>query len=112
MEGINFNQIGISFKGCGSYVPDQILTNQKISQKVDTSDEWIQSRTGISERRISSVEDNVTEMGYMFSGVPLSSENQCAIQTSFSTNPFCLLGFNTSSGMLRGINSKSLNPLF
>ena len=64
MEGIKFNQIGVSFKGSGSYVPDQILTNQKISQKVDTSDEWIKSRTGISERRISSSEDNVTEMGY------------------------------------------------
>ncbi len=64
MEGIKFNQIGVSFKGSGSFVPDQILTNQKISQKVDTSDEWIKSRTGISERRISSLEDNVTEMGY------------------------------------------------
>ena len=64
MDGINFKQMGVSFKGSGSYVPYQILTNQKISQKVDTSNEWIQSRTGISERRISSVEDNVTEMGY------------------------------------------------
>ena len=64
MEEIKFNQIGVSFKGSGSYVPDQILTNQKISQKVDTSDEWIKSRTGISERRISSLGDNVTEMGY------------------------------------------------
>ncbi len=64
MEGKKFNQIGVSFKGSGSYVPDQILTNQKISQKVNTSDEWIRSRTGISERRISSLGDNVTEMGY------------------------------------------------
>jgi len=64
LEEIKFNQIGVSFKGSGSYVPDQILTNQKISKKVDTSDEWIKSRTGISERRISSLEDNVTEMGY------------------------------------------------
>jgi len=64
LEGINFNQIGVSFKGSGSYAPDQILTNHKISQKVDTSNEWIKSRTGISERRISSLEDNVTEMGY------------------------------------------------
>ena len=64
MEEIKFNQIGVSFKGSGSYVPDQILTNQKISQKVDTSDEWIKSRTGISERRISSSGSNVTEMGY------------------------------------------------
>jgi len=64
LEEIKFNQIGVSFKGSGSYVPDQILTNQEISQKVDTSDEWIKSRTGISERRISSLEDNVTDMGY------------------------------------------------
>jgi len=58
------NQIGVSFKGSGSFVPDQILTNQKISQKVDTSDAWIKSRTGISERRISRLGDNVAEMGY------------------------------------------------
>jgi len=58
------NQIGVSFKGSGSYVPYQILSNQKISQKVDTSDEWIKSRTGISERRISGIEDNVNKMGY------------------------------------------------
>ncbi len=64
MEGIKFNQVGIAFKGSGSYVPDQILTNQKISQKVDTSDEWIKSRTGISERRIAGFGDNVSEMGY------------------------------------------------
>jgi len=64
LEGKNFNQIGVSFKGSGSYVPDQILTNQKISQKVDTSNEWIKSRTGSSERRISGLGDNVTEMGY------------------------------------------------
>jgi len=64
LEGIKPNQIGVSFKGSGSYVPDQILTNQKISQKVDTSDEWIKSRTGISERRISNLKENVSEMGY------------------------------------------------
>ena len=64
MEEINFNQIGISFKGSGSYVPDQILTNNKISNKVDTSDEWIKSRTGISQRRISGTDENVTKMGY------------------------------------------------
>ncbi len=64
MEGIKLNQIGVSFKGSGSYVPDQILSNQQISQKVETSDDWIKSRTGISERRISNLGDNVSEMGY------------------------------------------------
>ena len=64
MEEINFNQIGVSFRGSGSYVPNQILTNQEISKKVDTSDEWIRSRTGISQRRISGLSENVSEMGY------------------------------------------------
>ena len=64
MEGINLNQNGVVFKGSGSYVPNQILTNQKISKKVDTSDEWIRSRTGISQRRISGSSENVSDMGY------------------------------------------------
>ncbi|HUF63361.1 MAG TPA: beta-ketoacyl-ACP synthase III [Verrucomicrobiales bacterium] len=38
--------------GTGSYVPDRILTNDDLARMVDTSDEWIQSRTGIRERRI------------------------------------------------------------
>ncbi len=64
MEGINLNQIGVTFKGSGSYVPNQILTNEEISKKVDTSDDWIKSRTGISQRRISGLGENVCEMGY------------------------------------------------
>ena len=64
MEGINLNQLGVSFKGSGSYLPYQILTNEEISKKVDTSDEWIRSRTGISQRRISGISENVSEMGY------------------------------------------------
>ena len=64
MEEINSNQIGVSFKGSGSYVSDQILTNHEMSNKVDTSDEWIKSRTGISQRRISDLKDDVAEMGY------------------------------------------------
>ena len=64
MEGTNFNRIGVSFKGSGSYVPNQILTNKQISHKVETSDEWIKSRTGISQRRISGLDENVTVMGY------------------------------------------------
>ena len=36
----------------GSYVPEEVLTNQDLEQMVDTNDEWIQTRTGIRERRI------------------------------------------------------------
>jgi 3-oxoacyl-[acyl-carrier-protein] synthase-3 len=38
--------------GCGSYLPDRILTNDEIAKTLDTSDEWIRERTGIRERRI------------------------------------------------------------
>ncbi len=41
--------------GTGSYLPDKVLTNKDLETIVDTSDEWIVSRTGISERRISHV---------------------------------------------------------
>ena len=75
MEGINLNQIGVSFKGSGSYVPNQTLSNQEISKKVDTSDEWIRSRTGISQRRISGLSENVSEMGYKAASAAIEMAN-------------------------------------
>ncbi len=44
--------MGAGIIGIGSYVPDKILTNADLEKMVDTSDEWIVSRTGIKERRI------------------------------------------------------------
>ena len=41
--------------GIGSYVPDRVLGNEELSKKVETSDEWIRTRTGIRKRRIASV---------------------------------------------------------
>ena len=40
------------FKGCGAYLPEQVLTNDDLAKRVDTSDEWIRERTGIRERHI------------------------------------------------------------
>jgi 3-oxoacyl-[acyl-carrier-protein] synthase-3 len=42
----------IGITGVGAYVPDRVLTNDDLSQLVDTSDEWIVERTGIKERHI------------------------------------------------------------
>jgi len=49
-----FNRLtqGIGILGLGSAVPEKILTNYDLEKMVDTSDEWIIKRTGISERRI------------------------------------------------------------
>lgn len=45
-------RIHAAITGVGGYVPDYILTNQELETMVDTSDEWITTRTGIKERRI------------------------------------------------------------
>lgn len=48
--------MGITIAGLGKAVPDKVLTNEELSQMVDTSDEWIKSRTGIEERHIAVTE--------------------------------------------------------
>lgn len=51
-------------KGLGFYVPDNVVTNHDLTKIMDTSDEWIQERTGILERRhINTPEENTTSMG-------------------------------------------------
>lgn len=47
----------IEIIGTGSYVPENVITNDDLSKMVDTSDEWISTRTGIKERRISKGEE-------------------------------------------------------
>ncbi|MXP51003.1 beta-ketoacyl-ACP synthase III [Pantoea sp. SoEX] len=50
--------------GTGSYLPLNIRTNADLNKMVDTSDEWIISRTGIKERHISKPEEDVASMGF------------------------------------------------
>lgn len=38
--------------GCGAYLPERIVSNDELAKKVDTSDEWIQKRTGICQRHV------------------------------------------------------------
>ena len=44
--------MGIEIIGIGSYLPEKILTNADLEKMVETSDDWIMTRTGIKERRI------------------------------------------------------------
>jgi len=46
------SKIRATITGIAAYLPDYILTNQELSQMVDTTDEWIMTRIGIKERRI------------------------------------------------------------
>jgi len=46
------NKITAAITGVQGYVPDYVLSNDELAKIVDTTDEWITSRTGIKERRI------------------------------------------------------------
>lgn len=50
--------------GTGSYLPVQVRTNADLEKMVDTSDEWIVTRTGIRERRIAAADESVATMGF------------------------------------------------
>ena len=52
----------VIIRGIGTYVPKRILTNDDLSHMVDTSDEWIRSRTGIRERRIAEDDEHTSDM--------------------------------------------------
>ncbi|MBN8942398.1 MAG: ketoacyl-ACP synthase III [Rhizobiales bacterium] len=49
--------------GVGSYLPERVLTNAELSERVDTSDEWIVQRTGIRERHIAADGETTSDLG-------------------------------------------------
>lgn len=58
----NFQGRTCSISGVGSYVPSKVLTNEHLQKMVDTSDEWITTRTGIKERRIAGKDEFTSDM--------------------------------------------------
>lgn len=61
--------------GTGSYLPEQIRTNADLERMVDTSNEWILERTGISERRIAAPDETAASMGAIAARRALESAN-------------------------------------
>ena len=53
---------GIAITGCGSAAPKSVLTNNHLSQMVDTSDEWIGTRTGMKNRHIASPKESLSQL--------------------------------------------------
>lgn len=49
-------------RGCGAYLPDNVVTNADLARKVDTSDEWITSRTGIKQRHLVSGNEKTSDL--------------------------------------------------
>ena len=58
--------------GCGSYLPEQVLTNADLAKRIDTSDEWIVQRTGIRERHIAAPGEFTSHLGIKAAQAALS----------------------------------------
>jgi 3-oxoacyl-[acyl-carrier-protein] synthase-3 len=58
----NLSKFTSVISGVGSYLPSQVVDNLKLSEKVETSDEWIRTRTGIKERRIAAENESTSDL--------------------------------------------------
>ncbi|HEY3766790.1 MAG TPA: beta-ketoacyl-ACP synthase III [Gaiellales bacterium] len=69
---------GVEVLGIGSFAPERVVTNEELATRMDTSDEWIASRTGIHERRIAADEDSSAALGYEAAKRALASSGLAA----------------------------------
>lgn len=60
----NYNKLlGVRIRGIGSYLPEKILTNAELEKMMDTSDEWITTRTGIRSRHLAADDQATSDLG-------------------------------------------------
>lgn len=69
---------GAAIVAFGEYQPSQVVTNADLEERVETTDEWIQSRVGIKERRIAGPEDTVAGMAVAAGGKALAASGLSA----------------------------------
>jgi len=81
--------------GTGSYLPSQVRTNADLEKMVETSDEWIVTRTGIRERRIAAPDETVATMGFSaaqraleMAGVDANDVGLIIVATTSSSHAF------------------------
>jgi 3-oxoacyl-[acyl-carrier-protein] synthase III len=95
--------------GCGSYLPQQILTNTELAARIDTSDEWIVQRTGIRQRHIAAKGEFTSHLALHASraalanaGIDAQSIDLIVLGTSTPDNTFPATAVAVQNGL--GIN--------
>ncbi len=100
--------MSIEIAGTGSYLPEKRLTNADLEKMVDTSDEWIVTRTGISERRIAEATETTSTMATIAAQRALASAKMSADELSAiivaTTTPDYMFP-NTASLIQRGLGT-------
>jgi 3-oxoacyl-[acyl-carrier-protein] synthase-3 len=81
--------------GCGSYLPQKVLTNAELAARIDTSDEWIVQRTGIRQRHIADDDEFTSHLGLKaaraalaHAGIDAQSIDLIVVATSTPDNTF------------------------
>lgn len=70
--------MNVGVLGTGQYLPTKVLTNKDLEKIVDTSDEWIKTRTGIEERRIATDDIDTSDMAFFAAQQALENANVSA----------------------------------
>ena len=85
-----------SLKSIGAYAPARILSNADLEKMVETSDEWIEKRTGIKERRIAAEDESTSDLGVKAAEVAIKragiakEEIDLIICATLSPDHFCM----------------------
>src|SRR6185437_10600576 len=92
--------------GCGSYLPQRILTNAELATRIDTSDEWIVQRTGIRQRHIaadgehtSDLAINAAQAAMANAGIDAQSIDLIVLATSTPDNTFPATSVAVQNGL-------------
>ena len=97
--------------GCGAYLPSRVVTNDELARQIETSDEWIQKRTGIRERRIAAEGEFTSHLGLAAARKALDDAGVtaqdldlivCATSTPDETFPSTATRIQAALGMTRG----------
>ncbi|KWV46929.1 3-oxoacyl-ACP synthase [Bradyrhizobium macuxiense] len=95
--------------GCGSYLPERVLTNAELASRIDTSDDWIVQRTGIRERHIAADDEftshlaiNAARAALAHAGLDAQAIDLIVLATSTPDNTFPATAVAVQHGL--GIN--------
>jgi 3-oxoacyl-[acyl-carrier-protein] synthase-3 len=101
--------------GTGSYVPEKVLSNFDLEKILDTSDEWITTRTGISERRVAKEDEAASDLAQVASARALAEAGMTAeeveliVMATITPDTHCPAGANWLEAKLGAVNAVSFD---
>ena len=105
----------VGIVGTGSYLPEKVLSNYDIEKFLDTSDEWIYTRTGIKERRVAAPEEATSDLAKVASERALEAaemlpeEVELIVMATITPDTHCPSGANWLEAKIGAVNAVSMD---